>query len=116
MMALPSFVVSGVYDTYARRRPLNSVGVHRDQRNHDQSFKCFTSTYETPALPASSEHYTGRRYIRRCLIRYYPIDRTASVALQNDGRKFDQRNSSSQVPETITLGQSPIGSFCHPNF
>lgn len=41
--------------------------------------------------------------MRRCLIRYYPIDRTASVALQNDSRRLDQRK---RVPGTITLEQS----------
>jgi hypothetical protein len=90
----------------AQPRPLNAVGVHRDQRNHDQSFKCFAATYEEPALSATSEHYTGGRFVRRCLIRYFPIDRTASVALQHDARKLDQRRSRNSVPETITLSQS----------
>jgi hypothetical protein len=90
----------------AQPRPLNAVGVHRDQRNHDQSFKCFAATFEEPALNATSEHYTGGKFIRRCLIRYYPIDRTASVALQYDARKLDQRKSTNSVPETITLSQS----------
>jgi len=48
----------------AQPRPLNAVGVHRDQRNHDQSFKCFAGTYEEPAL--STEHYSGGRYLRYC--------------------------------------------------
>jgi hypothetical protein len=53
-----------------------------------------------------TEHYTGGRYIRRCLVRYFPIDRTATVALQNDARKMDERKSQNSVPNTITLGQS----------
>ena len=57
-------------------------------------------------MPVGSDHYTGGRYIRRCLVRYYPIDRTASVALQNDPRRLDQRKSKSTVPDTITLDQS----------
>ena len=48
----------------AQPRPLNAVGVHRDQRNHDQSFKCFAGTYEEPAL--STEHFSGGRYVRYC--------------------------------------------------
>lgn len=88
----------------AQPRPLNAVGVHRDQRNHDQSFKCFAATYEEPVAPKSG-HYTGGRYIRRCLVRYYPIDRTACIALQNDNRKLDQRKTRGTVPDTITVGQ-----------
>lgn len=56
-------------------------------------------------MNSGSEHYKGGRYIRRCLIRYYPIDRTATVALQAEVRKLDQRKSKSSVPDTITLGQ-----------
>ena len=82
------------------------MGVHRDQRNHDQSFKCYAATFEEPALNTGREHYAGGRYVRRCLLRYYPIDRTASVALQSDSRKLDQRKSVSAVPETITLDNS----------
>jgi hypothetical protein len=93
-------------------RPLNAVGVHRDQRNHDQSFKCFAATYEEPALPASPGHYTGGKYVRRCLVKYYPIDRTASVnTTQNEvGRKLDLRKSASPVPDTITVNQSMVAS------
>jgi hypothetical protein len=84
-------------------RPLNAVGVHRDQRNHDQSFKGFAATYEEPTSNAAS----GGRYVRRCQVRYYPIDRTASVAPQsNDGRKLDQRKSRMPIPSLITVGQS----------
>jgi hypothetical protein len=78
--------------------------VHRDQRNHDNSFKCFAATYEEPALDSGTDHNAGGRYVRRCLIRYYPIDRTASVHLQNDSRKLDQRRKSvGAVPATITI-------------
>ncbi len=82
-------------------RPLNAVGVHRDQRNHEQSYKCFAATYEEPARP---EQPMSGRYLRKCLVRYYPIDRTACVALLTDSRKLDQRRT--KVPETITLDQS----------
>ena len=57
-------------------------------------------------MPVGSDHYTGGRYLRRCLVRYYPIDRTASVALENDPRKMDQRKKENTVPDTITLDQS----------
>lgn len=87
------------------------MGVHRDQRNHDQSFKCFAATFDEPALPAAPGHYTGGRYIRRCMIRYFPIDRTASVTLQSEpARKLDQRKITNSVPDTITIGQSLLSS------
>lgn len=45
--------------------------------------------------------------MRKCLVRYYPIDRTANVAIQNaDARKLDQRKSRTVVPETIVVGKS----------
>lgn len=93
----------------AQPRPLQAVGVHRDQRNHDQSFRCFAATYEEPALKSGSDHFAGGRYVRRCMVRYYPIDRTASIFLQNDVRKLDQRIRLRQwaaVPDTIVLGSS----------
>ncbi|GKY90805.1 hypothetical protein MPSEU_000053300 [Mayamaea pseudoterrestris] len=90
----------------AQPRPLNAVGVHRDQRNHDQSFKCFAATYDEPALNRT-EHYAGGRFVRSCLVRYFPIDRTATVALQEgSARKLDQRRGTGPIPDTITVGQS----------
>jgi hypothetical protein len=80
--------------------------VHRDQRNHDLSFRSFAGVYEEPALAAGADHYSGGRYLRRCLIRYYPSDRTASVALQPDKRKVDQRKNKGTVPGTITVDKS----------
>ena len=53
----------------AQPRPLAAVGVHRDQRNHDQSFRCFAGTFEEPLLNPVSGHFAGGRFIRRCLIR-----------------------------------------------
>jgi hypothetical protein len=96
-------------------RPLNAVGVHRDQRNHDQSFKCFAATYEEPA------HISGKgggRFIRRCQVRYFPIDRTASVALQpSDNRKLDQRKGRVPIPSLITVGHSTRNApFISPEF
>jgi PXA domain len=82
-------------------RVLNAVGVHRDPRNHDHSYKSFAANIEEIA---KNEHYTGGRYLRRCLIRYYPSDRTASVDSLDDARKLDQRKGS--IPDTITLGHS----------
>jgi hypothetical protein len=83
-------------------RVLNAVGVHRDPRNHDHSYKSFAASIEEIT---KNEFYNGGRYIRRCLIRYYPSDRTAAVDLLDDARKLDQRKSS--IPDTITLGTPP---------
>ena len=88
----------------AQPRPLNAVGVHRDQRNHDQSFKCFAGTFEEPAL--STEHFSGGRYVRYCYIKYYPIDRTASVSEYRERRRVDQRKTKNAVPDTITLAEA----------
>lgn len=80
-------------------RPLNPVSVHRDDRNHDLSYKCFLATYEEPAIPVGSNRYNGGRYIRRCFLQYYPIDRTATIMLHNDARKLDRRKGKALVPD-----------------
>lgn len=41
------------------------------------------------------------------MIRYYPIDRTASIALHADVRRVDQRKTKVTVPDTITVGSTP---------
>ena len=56
-------------------------------------------------MAVGSDHYTGGRYIRPCLVRYYPIDRTASIALQTDTRYLDQRKHKSAIPDTISFDQ-----------
>eukprot|EP00980_Cylindrotheca_fusiformis_P018079 scaffold5799_cov110-Cylindrotheca_fusiformis.AAC.6 len=84
----------------AQPRPLNPVSVHRDDRNHELSYKCFLATYEEPAIPVGSKRYTGGRFIRRCFLQYYPIDRTASVTLHNDARKIDKRKGKSLIPDS----------------
>ena len=89
----------------AQPRPLVAVGVHRDPRNHDQSYKCFAATYEEPLTRQGSSKHGGAKYIRRCLLKYYPNDRTASIELPNDGRQLDQRQD--RVPETVNLASSP---------
>ncbi|GAX25677.1 hypothetical protein FisN_15Lh046 [Fistulifera solaris] len=88
----------------AQPKNLNAVGVHRDQRNHDQSFKCFAATFEERVSKPGLNPAASGKYLRRCLIRYYPIDRTASIAMLHDSRKLDQRKC--KVPETITLDEA----------
>lgn len=74
--------------------------MHRDDRNHDLSYKCFLATYEEPIVPVGSNRYNGGRFIRRCFLQYYPIDRTASVTLHNDARKIDKRKGKSLSPDS----------------
>lgn len=81
-------------------RALNPASVHRDDRNHDLSYKCFLATYEEPAIPVGTNRYNGGRFIRHCFLQYYPIDRTASVTLHNDARKLDKRKGKSLVPDS----------------
>ena len=90
----------------AQPRPLSAIGVHRDQRNHDLSFKSFAATFEEPVARSGSDHYNGARYVRHCVVRYFPSDRTATVALQTDIRTLDQRRIKNPIPETISVGQS----------
>ena len=88
----------------AQPRPLVAIGVHRDPRNHDQSYKCFAATYEEPVARTNTSRYSGGRFIRRCTLKYYPNDRTASIELPNDGRQLDQRQD--RVPDSISLGST----------
>jgi hypothetical protein len=92
----------------AQPRPLNAIGVHRDQRNHDMSFKCFAATFEEPAYRPGQSKYTGGRY-RKCMLRYFPSDRTAQVVLPVDSRQLDQRKKDGIVPASIDVGSiSPV--------
>jgi len=90
----------------AQARPLNPVGVHRDQRNHEQSFKCFVATYEEPILHPKSKRYRGGRYLRRCLLRYYPSDRTATVTPMDESRHLDQRDTQQESSAANEVGSS----------
>ena len=78
------------------------MSVHRDDRNHDLSYKCFLATYEEPAIPIGSNRYNGGKYIRRCFLQYYPIDRTATIMLHNDARKLDRRKGKPMIQDLPT--------------
>lgn len=104
----------------AQPRPLNSMGVHRDTRNADASYKGFAASFEEPAVLQTSTKSKAGRYVRRCQLRYYPSDRTASVVLLNDTRKLDQRKGKGTAPDkhygrqvSVTLGPAP---FLSPAF
>ncbi|KAL3924387.1 MAG: hypothetical protein SGILL_001077 [Bacillariaceae sp.] len=90
----------------AQSRPLNPVSVHRSEKNHDMSYKTFSATYEEPAIAAGSSRYNGGRLVRRCLVQYYPSDRTASIVLQSDARKLDRRKGRAVTGETSSVDQN----------
>lgn len=100
----------------AQPRPLNAIGVHRDQRNHDMSFKCFAATFEEPAYRPGQTKYTGGRYVRKCMLRYFPNDRTAQIVVPNDSRQLDQRKKDSSVPASIEVGKSSSIPFLNSDF
>lgn len=91
------------------------MSVHRDDRNHDLSYKCFLATYEEPAIPLGSVRYNGGRYIRRCFLQYYPIDRTSSIVLHNDARKLDRRKGKPLVQD-VPGQQSKPASYLSASF
>lgn len=80
--------------------------MHIDQRNHGQTYRTFAATYEEAALPSGSFRYSGGRYIRRCTLKYYPNDRTATIELPSSdaARTLDCRKESSGPPTSITVG------------
>lgn len=80
--------------------------MHIDQRNHGQTYKTFAATYEEAALPSGSFRYSGGRYIRRCMLKYYPNDRTATIELPTSeaARTLDSRKVKFGPPTQISVG------------
>lgn len=104
------FLVTHLKCSSLQPRPLKSVNVHVDERDHGQSYRTFAATFEEAAVPSGSFRYSGGRYIRRCLLRYYPNDRTASIELPSleSARKLDCRKANDGGPPTsITIGPVP---------
>lgn len=94
--------------------------MHRDTRNADLSYRSFAGSYEEPAILPGSNRYAGGKFVRRCQIRYFPSNRTASVVVLNDARKLDQRKGKMITPETPRGKQQPVTSgsvsFLSPEF
>ena len=86
---------------------MNPVSVHRDDRNHDLSYKCFLATYEEPAATNVGNRSQAGRYIRRCFLQYYPIDRTATIMLHNDARKLDRRKGKALFQDQLNQQEQP---------
>ena len=73
----------------AHARPLKPVAI---QRNTNVACKVYVAMYEEPAIHPRTKRFYGGRYLRQCLMRYYPNDKTASVTIAKrisvlDGRK-----------------------------
>ena len=81
----------------AQHRPLKPVAIQRDPNNPDVACKVYVAMYEEPAIHPKTKRFYGGRYLRQCLMRYYPNDRTASVMVANkisvlDGRTQEDDN------------------------
>eukprot|EP00571_Detonula_confervacea_P005255 CAMPEP_0172330712 /NCGR_PEP_ID=MMETSP1058-20130122/61546_1 /TAXON_ID=83371 /ORGANISM="Detonula confervacea, Strain CCMP 353" /LENGTH=1862 /DNA_ID=CAMNT_0013047939 /DNA_START=683 /DNA_END=6271 /DNA_ORIENTATION=- len=81
----------------AQPRPLKPVAIQRDQRNPNVACKIYVAMYEEPAIHPKTKRFYGGRYLRQCLMRYYPNDKTASVTVAAqisvlDGRTQEGNN------------------------
>ncbi len=72
--------------------PLNIVSIHRDQRDSSLSYKKYVGYYDEPILDARTKVDRGGRLRRRCFVRYYPNDRTASITFIQVDRRLDYRD------------------------
>lgn len=84
----------------AQPRPLKPLSIQREQRNPQLASKVYVAVYEQPALHPKTKRFYGGKYLRQCLMRYYPNDRTASISTSEnlvlDGRQ-DARGSQEEV-------------------
>ncbi len=81
----------------ANSRPLKPKAIQPDRRNPNAVCKIYVAMYEDPAIHPKTKRFYGGRYLRQCVMRYYPNDKTASVAVAKnievlDGRFRDNRN------------------------
>jgi len=81
----------------AQPRPLNVIGVHRDQLNHSHSYKKYAAFYDEPVLNPKTKTDRGGRLRKKCCLRFYPSDRTASISFIHDNRKVDHRKCAKNV-------------------
>jgi len=75
----------------ASPRPLKPMAIQRDQRNPAFGCRVYLAMYEEPAIHPKTKRFYGGRYLRQCLIRYYPNDRTASVTVAQKVSTLDGR-------------------------
>jgi len=92
----------------AQPRPLKPVALQRDPRNPNVACKVYVAMYEEPAIHPRTKRFYGGRYLRQCLMSYYPNDKTASVNVADkicvlDGRKQDGSNQFVLTDEFLKL-------------
>ncbi len=68
---------------------LNVVGIHRDQRSHNLSYKKYAAYFDEPIAQVDANEFRGARLRRKCFLRYYPSDRTASINFTKNDNKLD---------------------------
>jgi len=81
----------------AQPRPLNVIGNHPDKNNHGQSYHKYAAYYDEPIIHPKTKTDRGGRLRKKCCLRYYPSDRTATISFINDNRKVDHRKCSKKV-------------------
>ena len=87
-------------------RQLQVVRTHRDQQNIDHSYYQFAAFYDEPLLHPLSKGYRGARLRKKCYLRFYPTDRSASVSLLNDNRHSDHRKGVENSKSVLSLPPS----------
>jgi hypothetical protein len=58
---------------------LDVIGIHRDERSHDLSYKKYAAYFDEPILHVKMNEFRGAKLRRKCFLRYYPSDRTAAI-------------------------------------
>ena len=85
------FVVDPLTYHLPQPRPMKPLSIQREQRNPQLASKVYVAMYEQPALHPKTKRFYGGKYLRQCLMRYYPNDRTASISTSDnltlDGRR-----------------------------
>jgi len=70
---------------------LNVVGVHRDQRSHNLSYKKYAAYFDEPIAHAKKNEFRGAKLRRQCFLRYYPNDRTAAINFIKSDHYLDSK-------------------------
>lgn len=58
--------------------------------------------YEEPAIHPKTKRFYGGKYLRQCLLKYFPNDKTASVSIANDLTVMDGRVGQPSVKDILS--------------